>query len=124
MRPGGFLAAPVCAGGALATLVLDVAQSYIYISACACVDFVWPHCLRALSVDDISTVLCRGSATCKGLMNRRRDGERSERNSKMVARGMKRPHALVAYDNKDDNYLQRHNELSRSGSQDSGCDSH
>ena len=34
--------------GALATLVLDVAQSHIYISACACVGFVWPHCLRAL----------------------------------------------------------------------------
>ena len=27
-------------GGALATLVLDVAQSYIHISACACVAFV------------------------------------------------------------------------------------
>ena len=32
----------------LATLVLEVAQSDIYISACACVDFVWPHCLRTL----------------------------------------------------------------------------
>ena len=37
--------------GALATLVLDVAQLSICISACACVVFVWPHCLRALSED-------------------------------------------------------------------------
>ena len=29
--------------------MLDVAQSHIYISACACVGFVWPHCLRALT---------------------------------------------------------------------------
>ena len=35
--------------GALATLVLNVAQLSIYISACACVVFVWPHCLRALN---------------------------------------------------------------------------
>ena len=49
------------------------------------------------------------------LINRRRYAERSERNSNIVARGMKRPHGLVAYDNKDDNYLQRHNELSGVG---------
>ena len=36
-------------GEVLATLVLEVAQSYIYISACACVAFVWPHSLRTLN---------------------------------------------------------------------------
>ena len=79
---------------------------------------------KAKGVGDLSTLLCHGSATCKGLVDRRRYAERSGRNSKMVARGMERPHALAAYDGKDDDYLQRHNELSRSGSQDSGCDSH
>ena len=35
--------------GALAILVLNVVQLSICISACACVVFVWPHCLRALN---------------------------------------------------------------------------
>ena len=35
--------------GALAILILNVAQSSICISAYTCVIFVWPHCLRALS---------------------------------------------------------------------------
>ena len=36
-------------GKILATLVLEIAQPYIYISACACVGFVWPHSLRTLT---------------------------------------------------------------------------
>lgn len=60
---------------------------------------------RALVI--FSTLLCRGSATGEGLVDRRRYTERSRSNSKMFARGMERPHALAAYDGKDDDYLQR-----------------
>ena len=62
---------------------------------------------KAKGVGDLSTLLCRGSATGEGLVDRRRYAERSRSNSKMVARGMERPHALAAYDGKDDDYLQR-----------------